>query len=240
MATPLSVQRYARLAGVLGLLSLVGGGFGEAYVPSALIVSADAAATARHILASSFLFRLGFAGYLVEALCDVGLTWVLYVLLRPVHRDLALLTVCFRLISTAGFAMTEVLYFTALPIAGGAHYLQTYSPDQLASLALLFVRVGRLGGGVFMMFYGVACVFLGYLVFRSSFLPKVVGVLLALGGLGFVASTFVLVLAPAYASPFFFAPAALAWLFLTLWLLVRGVDVPEWQKKEALAESPSL
>ena len=75
------------------------------------------------------------------------------------------------------------------------------------------------------MFYGVACVFLGYLIFRSSFLPKVVGVLLALSGLGFVASTFVSVLAPAHASPFFFAPAALAWLSLTLWLLVRGVDV---------------
>lgn len=240
MATPWSVQKYARLAGVLGLLSFLGGGFGEAYVPSVLIVSADATATARNIVASEFLFRLGFAGYLVEALCDVGLTWVLYLLLRPVHRDLALLTVCFRLIATAGFAMAEVLYFAASPILGGAAYLKSFSPDQLNTLALLFVKVGGRGVGVFSMFYGVACVFVGYLILRSSFLPRAVGVLLAFGGLGFVASTFVLVLAPAYASPFFFAPAALAWLLLTLWLLVRGVDVPKWQERAALAGSPNF
>ena len=240
MAMPLLVQKYARLAGVLGLLSFVGGGFGEAYVPSVLIASADATATARNIVASAFLFRLGFAGYLVEALCDVGLTWALYVLLRPVHRDLALLTVCFRLVSTAGFAMAEVLHFAASPILGGADYLKTFSPDQLNTLALLFVKLGGHGGAVFSMFYGFACVFLGYLIFQSSFLPRVVGVLLALGGLGFVARTFVAVLAPAYASPFFFAPAALAWLLLTVWLLVRGVNVPKWQERAALADSPSL
>jgi hypothetical protein len=222
---------------VLGLLSFVGGGFGEAYVPSVLIVSANATATARNIVASEFLFRLGFAGYLVEALCDVGLTWVLYVLLRPVHRDLALLTVCFRLISTAGFAMGEVLYFAASPILGGADYLKAFSPDQLNTLALLFVKVGGHGGVVFSMFYGVACVFLGYLVFRSGFLPRVLGALLALGGVGFAARTFVSVLAPSYASPLYFAPAALAWLLLTLWLLVRGVDVRKWQERAVLAES---
>ena len=232
-----SVQTYAKIAGVLGLLSFVGGGFGEAYVPSALVVSADATATAKNIIALDSLFRLGFAGYLVEALCDVGLTWVLYVLLRPVHRDLALLTVFFRVISTAGFAMAQVLYFAASPILGGADYLKTFSPGQLNTLALLLVKVGGFGGGVFSMFYGVASVFLGYLIFRSSFLPKVLGVLLALSGLGFVTSTFVSVLAPAYATPLLFVPAAVAWLCLTLWLLVKGVDVPKWEEKAAAGEA---
>jgi hypothetical protein len=228
-----SVQTYAKLAGVLGLLSFVGGGFGEAYVPSVLVVSADATATAENIIASGSLFRLGFAAYLVEALCDVGLTWVLYVLLRPVHRDLALLTVLFRIISTAGFAMAEVLYFASSRILGGADYLKTFSPDQLNTLALLLLKVGGLGGAVFSMFYGVASVVLGYLIFRSTFLPNVLGVLMALSGLGFVTSTFVSVLAPAYATPVLFVPAAVAWLFLTVWLLVKGVDVPKWEDKAA-------
>ena len=104
MTTGVSIQTYARIAGALGLLSFVGGGFGEAYVPSVLIVREDAGATARNILASESLFRLGFAGYLLEALCDVGLTWAFYILLRPVHRNLALLAVFFRLIATGGFA----------------------------------------------------------------------------------------------------------------------------------------
>lgn len=216
------------------------GGFGEAYVPSTLIVSADAAATAKNIVGSITLFRLGFAGYLVEALCDVGLTWVLYVLLRPVHRDLALLAAFFRLISTAGFAMAEVHYFAASRILGGADYLRTFSPDQLNTLALLSVKVSAFGQGVFSMFYGVASVLLGYLIVRSRFLPKILGALLALSGFGFVTSTFVSVLAPAYASALFFVPGALAGLSLTLWLLVKGVDVPKWQESAALAEHQSL
>ena len=237
MATPVSVQTYARIAGVLGLLTFVGGGFGEAYVPSVLIVSGDATETAKNIVASDTLFRLGFAGYLVEALCDVGLTWVFYVLLRPVHRDLALLAVFFRLISTAGFAMAEVLYFAASPMLGGADYLKTFSPDQIDTLTLLWLKVSGFGQGLFSMFYGVASVFLGYLIFRSSFLPKALGVLLSLGGLGFVTKTFLSVLAPAYASPVLLMPTAVAWLFLTLWFLVRGVDGPKWQESAALAES---
>jgi hypothetical protein len=236
VTSPVSVRKYARIAGALFLLSFVAGGFGEAYVPSRLVVSADAAATARNIVESARLFRLGFAGYLVEALCDVGLTWILYVLLRPVHRDLALLAAFFRLISTAGFAMAEVLYFGAIRILGGADYLKTFSPDQLNTLALLSVKVSAFGQGVFSLFYGVASVLLGYLIFRSSFLPRVLGVLLALGGLGFVTSTVLSVLAPAYASPLFMFPTVVAGLLLTLWLLVKGVDVSKWQESVALAE----
>jgi len=235
VATRVSVQTYAKIAGVLGLLSFVAGGFGEAYVPSVLVVSADPTATAKHIVASDSLFRLGFAGYLVEALCDVGLTWVLFVLLRPVDRALALLAVFFRLISTAGFAMAEVLYFAASPIVGGADYLKAFSPDQLNALAMLSIKVSGFGQSVFSMFYGVASVVLGYLIFRSHFLPKVLGVLLAISGLGFVSRTFVSMLAPEYASPLLLLPVAVAWLALTLWLLVRGVDVERWKVQASAA-----
>ena len=123
------VQRYARIAGVLFLISAVAGGFGEFFVPFQLIVSNDATATANNIMASELLFRMGFVGYLVEALCDVSLTLILYVLLRPVSRDLALLAVFFRLVGTAVFAMTKLFYFSALFILGGADYLKTFSPD---------------------------------------------------------------------------------------------------------------
>jgi len=226
-----SVQTYARIAGVLFLLSIVAGAFGELYVPSRIIVSSDAAATAKNINALGWLFRLGFAVYLVEAVCDIALTLIFYVLLRPVRRDLALLAAFFGLVSTALFGVAELFYFAASLILGGANYLKTFSPDQLNTLALLSLKLYGYGGGIFMVFYGVAAVLRGYLIYRSGYLPRVLGMLLVLAGLGFVAKNFALVLAPAYASDGLLLPMFLAGVSLTVWLLVRGVDVTKWEAK---------
>jgi hypothetical protein len=230
------VQTYARIAGVLLLLSLVAGGFGEGYVPSTLIVSGDAAATAKNIHDSYWLFHLGFAGYLVEALCDVALAWVFYLLLRPVRSDLALLAAFLGLVSTAVFAVAELFYYAASLILGGADYLTTFSPDQLNTLALLSLKLYGYGGGLFMVFYGVAGILRGYLIIRSGYLPKTLGALLALAGLGFVTRNFALVLAPAYASDFLVLPMFIAMFSLNLWLLIRGVDVSKWDEKAATFE----
>lgn len=234
-AHPMSVQTYARIAGILLLVSLVAGGFGEAYVPSRLIVSGDAAATAKNIIASHSLFRLGFAAYLVEALCDIGLTLVLYVLLRPVSKNVALLAVFFRLLGTGLFAVAELFYFAPVLILGGASYLKTFSPDQLNSLALLSLKLYGYGAGIFIGFYGIASILLGCLMFLSGYLPRILGALMALGGIGFALSNFAFVLAPAYASPALLLPTIVAALALTVWLLVRGVDVSKWQEKAARA-----
>ena len=229
------VQTYARLAGVLGLLSIVGGGFGEAYVPSVLIDWSDPAATTTKILSSESMFRWGFAAYLLEALCDTGLTLLLYLLLRPVRRDVALLAVLFRIISTAGFAMAMVLHFAALPIAKGAAGMSAFPSDQLSALALLSLRTSSYGQTVFTTFYGVGALLTGWLMYRSGFLPRIIGILFAVTGAGFVAKTLTFVLAPAYSSPLLLAPAAAAGLAMTGWLLVKGVDVERWRERAALA-----
>ena len=225
------VQMYARIAGVLFLLTIVAGGFGELYVPSKLVVSADANATASNIRDFDWLFRMGFAIYLVEAVCDIALALIFYVLLRPVHKYLALLAAFFGLVSTALFGVAELFYFAASLILGGAAYLKSFSPDQLNTLALLSLKLYGLGGGIFMVFYGVASILRGYLIFRSGYLPKFLGVLLALAGLGFVTNNFALVLAPAYASSILLLPMFLAAVSLTVWFLVKGVDVPKWEEK---------
>jgi len=239
-ARTVSVQTYARIAGVLFLLSIVAGIFGELYVPSKLVVSADAAATAKNITAFDSLFRLGFAIYLVEAVCDIALTLILYVLLRPVSKDIALLAAFFGLVSTALFGVAELFYFAPSLILGGTDYLKTFSPDQLNTLALLSLKLYGYGGGIFMVFYGVASVLRGYLIFRSGYLPKVLGVLLALGGLGFVTKNFALVLAPAYAYDSLLLPMFLAGVSLTVWLLVRGIDVLKWEAKAATFDVNTL
>src|SRR6266581_8958322 len=202
----MNVQRYARIAGVLFLVSLVAGGFGEAYVPSKIIVSGDAAATAANITNFQFLYRLGFAGFLIESLCDITLVLIMYALLKPVSRELSLLAAFIGLVGTALFAFAELFYFAPPLIIGGAGYLKTFSPDQLNSLALLSLKLYGYGGGLYMVFYGAGSILLGYLIFRSGYLPRFLGVLLALGRLAFVIKTFALVLAPKYASSFLLLP----------------------------------
>jgi hypothetical protein len=231
-----SVQTYARIAGVLFLLSFVAGGFGEAYVPSKLIMSADASATAQNIRAFDSLFRMGFASYLVEAVSDIALSLILYVLLRPVRKDLALLTAFFGLVGTAVFAVSELFYLAPSLILGGAGYLKAFTPDQLNTLALLSLELFAYGGMMFTVFYGVAWVLRGYLIFRSGYLPKLLGVLMTLGGFGFIARNFLLVLAPAYAPGSLLLLMVPGGLSLSVWLLVRGVDLRKWEVRAATNE----
>src|SRR5258708_19629351 len=108
----MNVQRYARIAGVLFLLSMVAGGFGEAYVPSKLIVSADPTATAANLRNFDFLYRLGFASFLIESLCDTALPLILYVLLKPINRQLSFLAAFFGLIAPATFSFSQLFFFS--------------------------------------------------------------------------------------------------------------------------------
>ncbi len=226
-----SLRAYGKAAGVLFLLTMIGGGFGEMYVPSKLIVSTDAAMTAENLRNSDLLFRIGFASYLVEALCDVGLAWILYVLLRPVHQDLALLAAFFGLVATALFGVAELFYFTSSLVLRDADYLKSFSPDQRSTLALLSLKTYGLGAGIFMAFYGFAWLVRGYLIFRSGYLPKFLGVLFALAGLGFMTRNFLLVLVPQYASGLLLMPMFLAVVCLTAWLFIKGIDVGKWEEK---------
>src|SRR5713101_1860402 len=220
----MNVQRYARIAGVLFLLSMVAGGFGEAYVPSKLIVSADAAATAANIRNFDFLYRLGFAAFLIESLCDITLVLILYALLKPVSKELSLLAAFLGLIGTALFAFAELFYF-APPLILGRAYLNTFTPDQLNSLALLSLKFYGYAGMIFTAYYGMAWIVRSFLIFRSNYLPKFLAVLMAIGGIGFVVRNFALILAPSYASDLLLVLMFPGGLVLTGWLLAKGVDI---------------
>ncbi len=226
-----SIQTYVRAAGILLLLSMVGGYFGEMHVPSRIVVARDAAATANNILELNTMFRWGFAGYLLEAVCDIALSLVMYVILRPAGRNLALLAAFFGLVSTSVFAVAQFFFFGSAMILGGSDYLKGFSTDQLNSLAFIWVRMYGLGAGLFMVFYGIATALRGYLIYRSGYLPRFLGALFMLAGLGFITRNFVLVLAPAYLSNLFLVPMFLAGVSLTLWMLIKGVDVAKWEAR---------
>ena len=177
------------------------------------------------------LFRFGFAGYLLEALCDVGLALVLYVLLKPVHRNLALLSAFLGLISTALFAVCEMLFFCAPLLVKNPVFAQSFAREQLDGLVYFFIRVYGLGAGLFMVFYGSASLIRGYLIYRSGYIPRFIGVLSGLLGVAFIVKNFTLVLAPAYSSDLLLVPAPIAALVMTVWFLAKGVDVDKWNER---------
>jgi hypothetical protein len=174
------------------------------------------------------LLRLGFAGYLIEATCDIALAWLFYLLLKPVDKNLALLTAFFGLVSTATFACFEVFYFAPTFILGGAGYLRTFTPDQLNTLAMLSFKLYGYGAGLFMVFYGTGWVIRGYLMYHSGYFPRVLGILMAMAGAGFIVKNIALVLLPPFSSDLFVLPMFVGGVGLMGWLLVKGVDVTKW------------
>ena len=227
----MNVQRYAKIAGVLFLVSLIAGGFGEGYAPSRIIVSGDAAATVANITNSNFLYRLGFAAFLIESLCDITLVLIFYALLRPVNRELSLLAAFFGLVGTAVFAVGELFYLAPTLVVGNAAYLATFSTDQVNALVQLSLRFASLAGMATTAYYGMSWLVRAYLIVRSGYLPKFLGVLMAIGGAGFVVRNFLLILAPAYASTLLLVLMFPGGLILTIWLLVKGIDVSKWNER---------
>ncbi len=182
---------------------------------------------------STGIFRSSFAAYLIEAACDVTLNVLLYALLRPVSRTLALLAACFGLMGTAIFAAGEMLYFAAALPAVDADVARIISPEAKATLTYLCLTIYGYGFGIFAIFYCIAAAVRGYLILRSGYLPRFLGALVSLGGASFIAENFLIVLMPQYHLPYIIAPMILAMASLTLWLLIKGVDRAQWDAKQA-------
>lgn len=167
-----SPQNYARIGGILYLFIIVAALFGEVFVRGKLIVKGDAAATANNILASEALFRVGLAGELLTCVCDVTLAMILYVLLKPVNRNLALLAAFHRVTFIAIYAASKLFLVAGVVVLGGADYLKAFDPQQLHALAYLSIRLHGLGYGLSLLFFGVCCVLFGYLIQKSGYLPR--------------------------------------------------------------------
>jgi len=229
-----SPKTLARIGGVLYLIIIALGLFGEAFIRDRLIVSANPTATAANIMSMESLWRFGIAAELFLLLCAVTLTWILFVLLRPVNGDLALLGVFFNLISIAIEAIIQLNFVAALFPLSNVSYLQTFSREQRSILAFLSARLYSYGFGVSLLFFSGYCLVMGYLIFRSAYFPKVLGVLLQIAGLCYATNSFALVLAPEFADRIFFfilLPAFIGELSLALWLSFKGVNAAKWQEK---------
>jgi len=229
-----SPQLYARVGGVLYLIIIVLGIFGEAFVRDRIFVSGDAAATAANLRSLESLWRFGIATELFLLICAIALTLIFYVLLRPISKELALLAVFFNLVSLAVEAVAALDLVAALFPLGNAGYLKAFPPEQLYAMASLAIKSHSYGFGVALIFFGCTCLILGYLIFKSGFLPKALGVLMQIAGLSYLTDSFALILAPTFANRIFPAvlvPAFVGEASLCLWLLVKGVNVEKWEEK---------
>ena len=237
--TETSPQVYARIGGVLYLIIIIIGFCSEFFVRDKLVLSGDVTvtATANNIVTSESLWRISIAGELILLVCAVALTLILYVLLRPVNKNLALLAVFFNLVEFPIEAVSKLCLFAALFLSGNADYLKAFEPHQLHALVRISLKLHDYGFGIDLVFFGFACLVYGYLLFRSDYFPKTLGVLMALAGLSYLANSFTLILAPVYAGTTFLllVLALIGELSLCLWLIVKGVNVPKWNQRASLA-----
>jgi len=227
----------ARMAGGLWLMVIATGTF--AFLAGAtLIVRNDAVATATNILAAERFYRLGFVADLIAGACYMGVTVLLYDLLKPVSRSVSLLAAFFGLGGIAIGAATSLVRLAPLVLLRSDQYLSTFTPNQLQTMALAALRLYEQAFLIAMVFFGLQCVLVGCLIVRSTFLPRILGVLLALGGLSYVISSLANFLAPAFGArlaPFIVPAAILGEGSLTLWLLLVGVNAQRWNEQASAA-----
>lgn len=221
-----SNNKTARLAGVLYLVSVVTGIFSLMYVPSQISVHGDPAATIANITGSESLFRLGIAAGALDYVAFALLPLVLYKLLAPVNRTAALLMVVFALLSIPIDFVAIAAQFDVLSLLQGGTYAQVFTPDQLQAEAMLLLDAYYNRIQVAQIFWGLWLFPFGYLVFKSGFLPRALGVLLMIGCFGYLV-TFAQTFFPYYNTPSFVMwPAAAAEIGTCLWLLIMGVRKP--------------
>jgi len=234
--------RYARLAGLGYLVIIVSGIFAEFFVRSSLIVPGDAAATAANIAASELLYRGGLASEFLMLAADVMVAGALYVVFRAVDRNLALLAAFFRLTHASIVAVNLLNVYVPLLLLGNVGSLAALGEGQRQALALLLLEAHGYGYAIGLVFFGVSCAILGYLVLRSRYVPRVLGVLLLVAAVGYLVDSFGRTLLTHYAEHeslfgmVVLLPAFVAEVSFCLWLLVKRVDAG--RVEQFLASTP--
>src|SRR5437667_6955102 len=211
----------ARITGAFYLLTILTGIFAHGFVSGSLVVDGDAAATASNILMHKSLFQLGFAAYLIEMACQIAMTALFYDLLKPAGRSVSLLAAFLGFAGCVIKTFSRLFFIAPLFILGGAHYLSVFSAEQLQALALLFLKVNDRGAATALVFFGFYALLTGYLIMRSTFLPRFL-VLSVLGGLGWL--TFLNQPLGYRLFPYIAVLGILGAVVLMVWLLVFGVN----------------
>jgi hypothetical protein len=218
------------MAGLFFLLTILAGIFAQGLVSERLIVFSDASATATNILSHKGLFQLGLTCYLIEMACQIAMITLFYVLLRPVSRNLNLVSTVWGLVGCVIKIFARVFYIASLFPLGGSRALSSFSVEQLQQLALILLRINDLGAAVALGFFGLETTVKGYLIFRSTFLPRWLGVLSIISGAGWL--TFLYPPLGYRAFPIIALIGLVGSVAMIFWLLVFGVNEQRWIEQE--------
>ncbi len=225
----MNTNKTARTAGFLYLLLAPLGFFGGEYIPS-ITVPGNAVATVSNIMAHTLLFRLSILSALITPIVTVLVALFLYKLFKSVNKNQAVLMVIFALAALPIAMLNELNHFAVLLLLNGTDYLKVFSVNQLYSQVMFFLDLSHYGAFIAAIFWGLWLLPMGYLVFKSGFLPRIIGILLIIAGFGYVIDSIALFLLPDLnidISQFTF----IGELLMLLWLLIKGVNVEQWEKR---------
>ena len=222
----ISLRKAALVAGWGLLIMTIFAVFAIYFVFQNLIVPGDATTTANNIMASEMLFRIGICSILIVLIGDVVVAWALYVFLKQVNKSLSLLAAWLRLVYAAMLGIGLLNLVIVLILLSGANYLAVFETDQLHAQVLLFLNAFNDVWALGLIVFGFHLVTLGYLVFKSNYIPKVLGVLLILAGFSYLIDYFGKFLFPNFDVPI---SMVLGWgeLIFMFWLLFKGGKIPE-------------
>jgi hypothetical protein len=230
-----SPRSLARLAGFFYLLTILAGMVAQMAISGRLVVPGDAAATAAGIQTHGALFRMGYTLYLLEMASQVVMAVLFYLLLRPAGPGTARVVLVLNLMGCGIKTMSRLFYLAPVLVLGGAPFLGVFTEAQLPALALLLLGLNDLGAGIALPFFGLATILEGYLILRSTFLPRALGVLGILGGIGW--SLYLVPAVGARLFPMIVGVGLLGALITIGWLLLVGVDEGRWKAQARAAAS---
>lgn len=222
-----------RILAALYLLVIIGGITGQAIISDGLVVTNDAAATAANILANEPLYRLSFSIFMVEMVAQVAVSAMFYDLLKPVNRSVARISTIIGITGTGIKTVARLFYYAPLILLGGASYLSTFQPAQLESLSYLMLRINSQCAAIALIFFGFETLLRGWLLFKSEFLPRFLGVVSAISGIGWLTYLWPPLGYQVFTAVALFAIAGV--IAMTGWLFIRGVDDEKWRARAALA-----
>ena len=224
-----SPQFYARMAGACYLLGALASVFGQMIIPDRLVVSSSAATTAGNILAHESLYRFG--AVLAFMSVPFHLVWAIlfYRMFKPVNKSIPLLAAFVMLMGCVMWTLCAFFSLAVLNVLKGTSSLSAFAPEQLQTLALVLLRLNAQAYDIGLVFFGLWCLLVGYLIAKSTFLPRTIGVLYALAGVGYL--TLLWQPLAKYLYPYNLALAGPGEVSLLLWLLVKGVNVPKWKEQ---------
>jgi len=227
-----SKKKLARIAGLFYLLVIASGLFAEIFVRQKLRIQADPLAIAEHLKKSEMLSRLGLVADLFNFVCGLPAVLIIYVLFKPVNKFLMSLAMLFVIVQTAVIATNLMNQVSPLLLLGNNAYLDTFTPGQRAGLSMYALDLQAQGYGIGLVFFAFYCMIVGYLIWNSTLVPRILGLLYALAGISYLANSIIMIASKDFANPLFPYFAIISFvgeLSLCLWLLIKGVKILQQQ-----------